>query len=107
MGRWAAAGTANAYVRVPVRVVESLQIEAALKAAELLSGGQDAFGEKHVLLDMRGFALACGEPEEMVDRVLKNLTCANASLYSGQEKSNLERPDYSPTSPVAPWAGQS
>ena len=58
LGRWAAASSTDAYVRVAVRVVENLQIEAALAASTLLSGGQDAFGEEHVLHDMRRFALA-------------------------------------------------
>ena len=39
LGRWAAACSTDAYVRVAVRVVENLQIEAALAASTLLSGG--------------------------------------------------------------------
>ena len=78
-------------MRVAVRVVKNLQIEAARTAAGLLSGGQDAFGEEHVLLDTRRFALALGEYEKMVDRVLKNLTCSNASSPARRSRASTSK----------------
>jgi hypothetical protein len=91
---------------VAVRVVENLQIEAALAASTLLSGGQDVFGEEHVLHDMRRFALARGENDETIDRVVFNLTRANLALYPGEPADfGVDSPPGSPA--ASPWAGQS
>ena len=85
--------------------MENLQIEAAVKAATVLSGGQDVFWEEHVLHDMRLFAMARGETEEMVDHGVRNLTCANTALYPG-ETADFAVGDL-PLSPASRWVGQS
>ena len=105
LGRWAAASSTDAYVRIAVRVVENLQIEAALAASTLLSGGQDVFGEEHVLHDMRRFAQARGEGNEAIDRVVRNLTRANLALYPGEADYGVDSPPGSPA--PSHWAGQS
>ena len=54
--------------------------------------------------DMRRFALARGEIDEMIDQVIRNHTCANTALYPG-ETADFEVDD-SPASPVSHWEGQ-
>ena len=81
LGRWATKSSADSYVRTAVRVVERLQIGAALAAATLLGGGHDAFGEEHVLEDMREHALAKGDSPDEIQATLTALTCADTSRY--------------------------
>ena len=103
LGRWAAASSTDAYVRAADRVVENSQ---ALAASTLLSGGQDAFGDEHVLRDMRRFALARGKTDERIDQVIYNLTFADTALYPGEMA--VFDVDSPPGSPAAShWAGQS
>ena len=77
LGRWAAKSSADSYVRTAVRVVERLQIAAAVAAARLMGGGQDAFGEEHVLEDMREHALRKGDTPEEIQASLTALTSAD------------------------------
>ena len=55
LGRWAASGSADSYVRTALRVVENLQRLAATKAREAYAGGPDFFGEEHLFLRFREF----------------------------------------------------
>ena len=47
LGRWGAKGGADLYARTAYRIVENLQLTAAVHARDLASGGADHFGEEH------------------------------------------------------------
>ena len=49
LGRWAAKGAADTYVRTALRITENLQKAAAKHAKEVLESGPDYFGEEEVL----------------------------------------------------------
>ena len=49
MGRWAARGSADSYVRTALRVTENLQVAAATHARLAFNGGPDFFGEEEIL----------------------------------------------------------
>ena len=55
LGRWSPDGSADAYVRTALRVVENLQRLAATKARQAFAGGPDFFGEEHLFLRLRDF----------------------------------------------------
>ena len=49
LGRWAARGSADSYVRTALRVTENLQAAAAVHARRAFNGGPDFFGEEEIL----------------------------------------------------------
>ena len=63
LGRWAAKGSTDTYVRTAVRVVENLQLLAARHARASALGGADFFGEEHILHDLRRFLRTAGDDE--------------------------------------------
>ena len=60
LGRWTPKGSADAYVRTALRVVENVQILVAQHARDSLNGGPDYFGEEHLLAKCRSFLVARG-----------------------------------------------
>ena len=60
LGRRAAAGSADKYVRTALRVVESLQNQAASAARKVWAGGPDISGEENLLADMRDYLVRGG-----------------------------------------------
>ena len=47
LGRWAPKGSADAYVRTALRIVENTQVLVAHHARQAWKGGPDYFGEEH------------------------------------------------------------
>ena len=80
LGRWAARGSADIYVRTACRVVENLQRLATRFAREALEGGPDYFGEEHVLLDLRLHLLEAGLDASRVDETIRKLTVTDNAL---------------------------
>ena len=58
LGRWAAAGRQDKYVRTAMRIVEKLRISAAHEAVLLLNGGFGQVGEETALQGSRGYLCA-------------------------------------------------
>ena len=81
VGRWAAAGAEDKYVRSAVRITENCQRLAALHAQAVHRGGADHFGEEETLEQLRAFLGNShhGTQEEIEDQIRK-LTFADNSL---------------------------
>ena len=60
LGRWAARGSADTYVRTALRVCENLQKAAVRYARASFSNGPDYFGEESVLADLGAFLVRGG-----------------------------------------------
>ena len=80
LGRWAAGGSADKYVRAAYRTVEGLQLAAAETARAALRGGPDIFGEEGTLLALESFLLERGVPQEAARLQRLRLTSADAHL---------------------------
>lgn len=80
LGRWAAGGSADKYVRAAFRTVEGLQLAAAEAARLAHRGGPDIFGEEGTLLALEGFLLERGVPQEAARLQRLRLTSADAYL---------------------------
>lgn len=80
LGRWAAKGSTDTYVRTAARVVENLQLLTARHARASARGGPDFYGEEHILQELRRHLLAAGESEEGVRHLVATLTLPNLSL---------------------------
>ena len=80
LGRWAAKGSSDTYVRTALRVVENLQRLAATKAREAYAGGPDHFGEEHLLLRLRDFLTKRGLEDDRAILLAEELRCCNYTL---------------------------
>ena len=80
VGRWAATGSAESYVRSALRIVENAQKLAAKHAKAMKAGGADYFGEEEILSKLRDHVGAYGVSGEVIDRQIRLLTSADASL---------------------------
>ena len=81
VGRWAAGGAEDRYVRSATRITENCQRLAAKHARAVLRGGADHFGEEETLEQLRAYL---GDThhgsEEDITRQVDGLTCANNAL---------------------------
>ena len=73
MGRWAARGSADTYVRTALRVCENLQKAAITHARRSLAGGPDFYGEEQVLASFAYHLCGLGLSEEEVDEAVGKL----------------------------------
>ena len=80
LGRWAAKGSTDSYVRTAVRVVENLQLLAARHARASALGGPNFYGEEHILRDLRRHLLEAEAGEEWTKSLLVLLSLPNFSL---------------------------
>ena len=80
LGRWAVRISADAYVRTATRVIENLQVAAALHAQSTLDYGPDFFGEEHSLEELRTWLSAKGVHPELAEDQIQALTSANNTL---------------------------
>ena len=80
LGRWAAGGSADKYVRAAYRTVEGLQLAAAETARAALRGAADVFGEEGTLMELESFLLGRGVPQEAARLQRLRLTSADAEL---------------------------
>ena len=80
LGRWAAKGSTDAYVRTAVRVVENLQLLAARHAQASSLEGPDFYGEEHILADLARHLRAAGEPGPQVEWLVSALTLSDFRL---------------------------
>ena len=80
LGRWAASGSADKYVRTALRVVESLQCQAAAAARKVWAGGPDLFGEEHLLAELHAFLLEKGADQEEAKEWCSKLVVADTAL---------------------------
>ena len=80
MGRWAARGSADVYVRTAARVIENLQTAAAVHAQESYNYGPDFFGEEHSLEELLTWLRCKGTSEILVTDQIEALSCADYSL---------------------------
>ena len=87
LGRWAAKGSTDAYVRTAVRVVENLQLLAARHARASAAGGPDFYGEEHILHELRRFLSEAGLEKERVDDQVSALTAQDVD-----DASQLQQP---------------
>ena len=71
VGRWAAQGSEDHYVRTAVRVVENLQRYAADHARVAYQGGADYFGEEHLLEQLRSFLREQGVEHDIQEQLDK------------------------------------
>ena len=81
VGRWAATGSQDTYVRTALRVVENLQLQAVRFARESWKSGPDFFGEEHTLELLKGMLLSRGWSPENADDQVARLTSADASIF--------------------------
>ena len=84
LGRWAASGSADSYVRTALRVVENLQRLAAKKAREAFAGGPDFFGEEHLFLRLRDFLVEQGWEPDAAILLAEDLKLCNYDLAPDQ-----------------------
>ena len=99
LGRWAAKGSADTYVRTALRVVENLQRLAAVKAREAYAGGPDHFGEEHLLLRLRAFLAKRGWESDRAMLLAEDLRRCDYTLQvSGQTLA----PEWALVRPPAP-----
>ena len=94
LGRWAKKGSTDSYVRTALRVVENLQVSAALEAARAFRGGADTFGEEEVLASLRSLLVSKGYLEEAVADQLLRLTAADFNLRPGIATPTGAEPDH-------------
>ena len=80
LGRWAAKGSADTYVRTALRVCENLQKAAITHARRAFNHGPDFFGEEQVLSDYRVFLLELGLSEAEAELAEQKLTAADFDL---------------------------
>ena len=80
LGRWAAKGSTDAYVRTAVRVVENLQLLAARHAQASAEGGPDFYGEEHILRDFRRYLREAGEDEARIELIMRVFSLPDFSL---------------------------
>ena len=83
LGRWAAKGSADAYVRTALRVVENLQRLAAEKAREAYAGGPDHFGEEHLFRRMQSSLQGRGWEADRALLLADELRTCDYSLQVG------------------------
>mgnify|MGYP003333697518 CR=1 FL=1 len=79
LGRWAAKGSTDSYVRTAVRVVENLQLLCAKHARAAATGGPDYFGEEHIMCDFRRYLVAAQAGEDWADLLISRLTLSDFS----------------------------
>ena len=77
LGRWAAGGAQDSYVRTALRICEILQTVAAKHARAMASGGPDYFGEEHLLAQLKAFLVTKGIGEAEAKLQTQLLHCAD------------------------------
>ena len=80
LGRWAAKGSADVYVRTALRVCENLQRAVTTFAQDALAAGPDYFGEEQVLADYASFLARAGLADSEVDAATARLKSCNYKL---------------------------
>ena len=80
LGRWAATGAQDAYVRTALRICENLQIVAARHARAVAAGGPDYFGEEHLTAQLLAFLRRKGVSERDCEVQTDLLKMADYSL---------------------------
>ena len=110
LGRWAAAGSADKYVRTALRVVEGLQLSAARAARAVANGGPDLLGEEQTLELMVDFLQEAGYSYETARLQMLYLESANPELavpaLVGQELVQVDEACLFGTPPAAELAYQ-
>ena len=79
LGRWAARASTDTDVRTAMLVMENLQLFAARHARALAHGGVDLYIEEHILRELLEFLLKAGEPREIIQDILNDLTLPDFS----------------------------
>ena len=80
LGRWAARGSQDVYVRTAVRICENLQNLAARYGRRSLASGPDYYGEEHLLAQLRVHLVATGTSEEDARAQVAKLLSSDCSL---------------------------
>ena len=81
LGRLAAKGSTDAYVRTAVRIVENLQLLAARHGRASAQGGPDFYDEEHILRRLHRFLLSAEGGEEWVTEGISTFSLPNFSLH--------------------------
>ena len=80
VGRWAAKGSEDTYVRTAVRIVENCQRLAAKHAKSEFRGGPDFLGEEETLHQLAVFLRDAGVDEQAIAEQCERLTSADFTL---------------------------
>jgi hypothetical protein len=80
LGRWAAKGSADIYVRTALRICENLQVTAVRYARASLEGGPDFFGEEEVLANYQSHLAGLGLEDEEVSAAAAKLQAPDFTL---------------------------
>ena len=80
LGRWAARGNQDVYVRTATRVCENLQNLAARYGRRSLAGGPDYYGEEHLLAQLRAHLVETGISKDDAQVQVSKLLFADCSL---------------------------
>ena len=91
LGRWAARGSQDVYVRTAIRICENLQNLAARYGRRSLASGPDYYGEEHLLAQLRAHLVETGTSEEDARAQVVKLLSSDCSLNPTARGGSLKR----------------
>ena len=105
VGRWAAQGSEDSYVRSATKIVENCQRMAASHVKAQYRGGPDFVGEEFALEQLSNYMLAMGASDADVAEQLSKLTTADFSLPADPCARLSENGAFSALTAAQPSAG--